>query len=62
MLQIAKKNIFVYVERTKTSALYEGKKTDFSFRVMLTNALRGALVKDSKIETIAKFYVEKVTF
>jgi len=33
MLQIAKKNIFEYVERTKTSALYEKKKkkTDFFF-------------------------------
>ena len=30
-------------------------------RVMLTGALR-ALVRDSKKETIAKFYVEKVTF
>jgi len=33
----------------------------FNFRVLLTSALR-ALVKDSKLEIIGKFYVKKVTF
>jgi len=33
----------------------------FFNRVLLTSAL-GALVKDSKIEVIYKFYVDKVTF
>jgi len=56
-------NVQVYGKCHSRSYAYATKLLthDFKIKVFLTSTLK-ILVKDSKIEIIAKFYVKKITF